>query len=84
MLFNDSVHKHNLKNKATSNKKIQQVLSFIGLDNVGIFLGDGSFSRDIGIVNLHPYKGTHLVCFINENYFDSYGCSPAQKLTKFS
>ena len=44
---------------------------------------DGPFKSDIGIVNLHPSKGTHWVCYINENYFDSYGCSPPKKLSKF-
>ena len=68
-----------MKNKATSNIKTQQVLSFIGLDNVGIFLRDGPFSSDVGIINLHPTKGTHWVSCINENYFDSYGCAPPKK-----
>ena len=83
MTFNDFVHKYNLKNKATSNIKIQQVLNSIGLNNVGIYLRDGPFSIDIGILNLHPFKGTHWVTYINENYFDSYGCVPPKKLSKF-
>ena len=81
--FNDFVKKYNLKNKATSNIKIQKVLTSIGLDNVNIYLRDGPFSSDIGIVNLHPSKGTHWVCYINENYFDSYDCVPPKKLSKF-
>ena len=84
MTFNDFVHKHNLKNKATSNIKIYEVLKKIGLDSkVGIHLRYGSFSSDIGIVNLHPSKGTHWVSYLNENYFDSYGCAPPKKLSKF-
>ena len=83
MSFNDFVHKYNLKNKATSNIKIQKVLTSIGLDNINIYLRDGPFSSDIGIVNLHPSKGTHWVCYINENYFDSYGCVCPKKLSKF-
>ena len=75
--------KFNLKNKATSNIKIQKVLTSIGLDNVGIYLRDGPFSSDIRIVNLHPSKGTHWVCYINENYFDSYGCVCPKNLSKF-
>ena len=59
MTFNDFIKKYNLKNKATSNIKIQQVLNSIGLNNVGIYLRDGPFESDIGIVNLHPFKGTH-------------------------
>ena len=59
--FNDFVLKHNVKNKATSNIKIQQVLDSIGLHEVGIYLRDGPFLGDIGIFNLHPSKGTHWV-----------------------
>ena len=72
-----------MRNKATSNIKIQQLLNSIGLDNVNIYLRDGRFSSDIGIVNLHPSKGTHWVRYINENYFDSYGCVYPKKLSKF-
>ena len=83
MTFNDFIKKHNLKNRATSNIKIQNILSSLSLNDVGIYLRDGPFSSDIGIVNLHPSKGTHWVCYINENYFDSYGCLAPKKLFKF-
>ena len=83
MTFNDFVKKHNLKNKATSNIKLQQVLNSIGLNNVNVYLRDGPFLSDVGILNLHPLKGTHWVCYINENYFDSYGCVAPKKLSKF-
>ena len=73
--------KKKLKRKATSNRIILQVLSSIGLDKIGICLGDGPFSCDIGRLNLHPSKGTHWVCYINEINFDNYGCSPPQKLS---
>ena len=75
--------KFDLKTKATSNIEIQQVLNSIGLNNIEIYLRDGPFSSDIGIVNLHPSKGTHWVTYINENYFDSYGCVSPKKLSKF-
>ena len=42
-----------------------------------------TFESVIGIVILHPTKRTNWVCYINENYFDSYGCSRPQKLSKF-
>ena len=83
MAFNDFIKKHNLKNKATSNIKIQQVLSSLSLNDVGIYLREGPFESDIGIVNLHLSKGTHWVCYINENHFDSYGCVCPKKLSKF-
>ena len=84
MDFNDFVHKYNLKNKAASNIKIYEVLKKIGLERkVEVYLRDGPFSSDIGIVNLHPSKGTHWVFYINENYFDSYGCVCPKRLSKF-
>ena len=83
MSFNDFVKKFDLKNKATSNKKIQQIFSCLGLSDVGIYLRVGLFSTDVGIVNLHPLKGTHWVCYINENYFDSYGCVCPKNVSKF-
>ena len=83
MTFNAFIKKYNLKNKATSNIKIQQVLDSIGLKNVGIYLRDGPFSSDIGILNLHPSKGTHCVTYMNENYFDSYVCVSPKKLSNF-
>ena len=83
MTFNDFVQKFKMKNKATSNIKIQQVLSSLNLNNVGIYLRDGPFSSDVGVVNLHPSKGTHWVCYINEYYFDSYGIVCPKKLSKF-
>ena len=83
MTFNDFIKKHKLKNKASSNIKIQQVLSSLGLNDVGIYSRDGLFSSDIGVVNLHPSQGTHWVCYINEKYFDSYGCVCPKNLSKF-
>ena len=72
----------NLKNQATSNIKNFQVLSSWSFNDVRTYLGDGSFSSDVGTESLHPSKGTHWVAYINEKYFDSFGCSPPQKLSK--
>ena len=56
----------------------------IGLHSkVGIYLRDGDFSTNDGIVNLHPSRGTNWVGYINENYFDSYGFVCPKKLSKF-
>ena len=38
--FNDFIKKFNLKNKATSNIKIQNILSSLSLNDVGIYLRD--------------------------------------------
>ena len=81
--FNEFIKKYKLKNKATSNLKTQQILSSLSLNDVGIYLRDGPFESNIGIVNLHPSKGTHWVCYINENYFDSYGIICPKQLSKY-
>ena len=83
MTFNEFIKKFHLNNKPTSKIKIQQFLSSLSLNDVWIYLRYGPFESDIGIVNLHPSKGTHWVCYINEVYFDSYGCVPPKKLSKF-
>ena len=63
MTFNDFVYKNKLKNKATSNVKIYEILEKIRLDSkVGVYLRDGPFSSEIGVVNLHPSEGTHWIC----------------------
>ena len=81
--FNDFIKKYKLKNKATSNIEIQQVLPSLSLNDVRVFLREELFESDIGVVNLHPSEGTHWVCYINENYFDSYGVVCPKKLSKF-
>ena len=83
MTFNDFLKKYKIKNEATSNIKIQQVLSSLSLNDVGICLRDGPFESNIGIVNLQPSRGTHWVFYINENYFDSYGIVCPKKLSEF-
>ena len=66
--FNDFVHKSKLKNKPTSKKKNYQAPPSIGLDIVVIYLKGGPFSSDVGMVNLHPSKGTHWVAYRKENF----------------
>ena len=83
MSFNDFIHKHTLKNKTTSNTKMQQILFSLSLRDVGTYLRDGPFRTDIGIVNLHPFQGTHWVLCIQEPYFDPYGITPPHKLSVF-
>ena len=80
--FNDFINKYNLENKATSNKKIQQIHSSLSLSDKVIYLKDGPRSIAVGIVNLLPSKGSHWVAYINENSFDSHACSPPEKVTK--
>ena len=83
MSFNDFVHEHNLK-KQSNNVKIHQIFLSLGLSDVGFYLRGGLFISDIGIVNLHPFQGTHWILYIHKCYFDSYDFVPPQKLSKFA
>ena len=71
-----------MKKKATSDKKIQRILPSLTLNDVKIYLRDGAFTFDVGIVNLHPTKELHCVAYKIKNYFDLYGCSPPQNLSR--
>ena len=86
MSFKDFVHKYKLKNKATSNIIIYQLLCFIDFNNVGVYLRDGPFDCDKGIVNLHPTKEHRTLCLLykNQKFFDSCGYSLPKKLSKFN
>ena len=64
MSLNDFIYKRGLKNTPTSNIKEQQILSSLSVNDVKIYLKLGPLSGNIGIVNLHPPKGTHWVVYI--------------------
>ena len=74
--FKEFVEKYGLKNEATSNVKIKEILNTLKLNSTGIYMRDAKFTTDSGIVNLHPTKGTPWVMFSDKFYFDSYGCPP--------
>ena len=61
---------------------IQQVLTSTGLDNFGVYLRDGPFSKYIGIIIFYASETTHWVTYINEKICDIYVCAPPQKLSK--
>ena len=75
LTFKEFIKEFNLKNKATSNIKIQNILNKLNV-KCHIYMRDDNFTTTVGIVNLHPYKGTHWVLYINKFYFDSYGIIP--------
>ena len=79
--FKEFVNKYGLKNEATSNVEIKEILKLMNT-SCGIYMRDDKFKTTSGIVNLHPTKGTHWVMFTNQNYFDSYGCPPPLNITK--
>ena len=69
--FNGFLHLYKVKNKATSNIKLQQIFSSIGLNNADMYLRGELFSTDVGIISLHQPRGTHSVAYMNEIFFDS-------------
>ena len=79
--FKEFVNKYELKNEATSNVEIKEILKLMNT-SCGIYMRDDKITTTSGIVNLHPTKGTHWVMFVNEFYFDSYGCPPSPNITK--
>ena len=79
--FKEFVNKYGLKNEATSNVEIKEILKLMNT-SCGIYMRDDKFITTSGIVNLHPTEGTHWVMFTNQNYFDSYGCPPPLNITK--
>ena len=42
------------------------------------YLRDGPWTIDVGNVKLHQTSGAPWVLFKNQNYFNSFGCSPPQ------
>ena len=78
--FKEFVNKYGIKNEATSNVEIKEILKLMNT-SCGIYMRDDKFNTTSGIVNLHPTRGTHWVMFTNQNYFDSYGCPPPLNIT---
>ena len=76
---NDYIHKNNSKSKATSNIKFLRILSSLSSNDVGLYLRDGAMDIKIGVVNLQ----SHWVAYIDEIFFDSFGCGPPNKLSRF-
>ena len=77
--FKEFVEKYGLKNEATSNEKIKEILDKLTIP-AGIYMRDDECTTDSGIVNLHPTKEKHWVMFVNEFYFDSNGCPPPSNI----
>ena len=72
--FTEINNEYNLKNEATSNTKRQEVLNNWWLKS-NFYMGDSKFSEKCGIVNFHPFKGTHCTTHRNQKSFHSHGFS---------
>ncbi len=82
MNLSEFMRKYNLQNKATSNKKISEVINKLGIKNFNIYMRDDKLTTKQGIINIHPTRGTHWVCYYNKNYFDSFGVKPPKSIDK--
>ena len=80
--FQEVVEKYGLKNEATSNIKIKEILDILKLNSTGIYMRDDKFTTPLGKDNLHSTKGTHWVMFSDKFYFDSYGCQTPVNIMK--
>ena len=50
---------------------------------MGTHKRDDFFSTKFGIVNLHSTKGTHWICYVGKDYFDSYRCAPPKNILSY-
>ena len=66
--FNDFFHKHKLKNEATSNLKIQNILGYIGLNNVEIYLKDRPFPVILELL-IYIHQKEHIDCIHKRKVF---------------
>ena len=57
--FKEFVEKYRLKNEATSNTKVKEILNEMKIP-CGIYMRDDNFTTPSGIVNLHPTKKNTL------------------------
>ena len=67
--FKQFINKHKLESEATSNFKIGQILSE-KKSSAKVYMRDDKFNTSMGVLNLHPTKGTHWFMFVDESCFD--------------
>ena len=82
--FKDFIHNYRVQNKATSIKKTHQLLSYLHLNDVGIYWIESPFIWNMGVVILYPSRGMHWVLYVNQSHFDAKCASPREKLSKFN
>ena len=75
VVYESLIKKYGLKNEATSNVEIKEILQILNI-SCGIYMRDDTFYTKSGIVILHPTKGKNWVMYTNEYCFDSFGCPP--------
>ena len=62
--------------------KIEEIQNKLGIKRIN-YTRDNNFSTQDGIVNLHPTKGTHWFCHIDNSSVHSFGCQPSKLLSDF-
>ena len=80
--INKFMKQYNLKNEATSGKKVIEVANKLGLKDFRIYIRTDELTTKQGIINLtDDYKnGTHFVAFKDYYYFDSFCVEPPETI----
>ena len=80
--MNAFMKKHKLKNEATDNIKISEVINKLNIGNdFDIYLKNDTLTTNSGIINLSK-SGTHWTAYYNNFYFDSFGVKPPKNIEK--
>ena len=83
LLFEEFCRKYGLKNASTSSDEIYKVAKDIGLKDFSIYTDDQKLKTKCGLINLDEKgKGTHWVCYYENNYFDSFGGPPSENIDR--
>ena len=72
--FSEFKKTYNLKNKVTSNIKLQEVLNNVRL-HLKLYTTEFIFATKSSIVNIQPKRGTHWLLFVHKYFFVSYFCA---------
>ena len=83
MLFEEFCRKYGLKNASTSSDEIYKVVKELGLNDFGIYTDNQKLKTKCGLINLDEKgRGTHWVCYYENNYFDSFGGPPSENIDR--
>ena len=83
LLFEEFCRKYGLKNASTSSDEIYKVVQELGLKDFGIYTDNQKLKTKCGLINLDEKgRGTHWVCYYENNYFDSFGGPPSENIDR--
>ena len=77
--LSDFISTFKIKNKNTSNTKLEQVQNKFGSD-LKLYKRDNISSTKSAIVKSQPKRRTHWVGFVLKQYSDSHACAPSKTI----